>query len=802
MDTWFHDIRTAARSLRRTPGFSILVVVMMALGIGVNAMIFTVVQGILFHRLPLPEPERIVTVETRLAREQYGMELSEADFVDLEESSKSMPSMAAITESMLYLTLGQDPERFPSAFASAELLDVLGVKPIMGRWFTREECTEGNQYTSVVLGYRIWKERLGGDPAILGTTLRMNGRVRRVVGVMPEGIRFPEVAEAYIPLVTVRDNAERNSQYLDVVARLAPGVTLSQAQAELRTLSAGLAKEYPEHNKNKTFQATVLSEALVRDIRPMMLMLSLAVLFVLVIACANVANLTLARATGRVRELGVRMALGAGRGRVVRQLLTESMLLGLLGGVGGVLVGQWGLQLTLASIPQEFPYWMKFEVDARVMGVTALIAIGSGILAGLVPALQLSGSDLLAPLREGTAGGGDSPARRRVRNGLVIGEIAIAVLMLVGSGLMVRTFMNLAEQRRGVRPDGVLTGQVTLPVAVYPADAQKIAFFKEFRAAVAALPGVHAVGGVSNLHLGRNSWTQTLWREGVDDEASKDLPRAFTNVATPGYHDAVGITLLRGRAFTVQDDSSSEAVVMINQAAAKQLWPGQDALGRRIKFGGRDSVWRTVIGVTADVRQHVSRAEMEGEVTIPHTQRPNQTLTWAILADGDPGTLATAVRRLLRARDADLPFYEVRTMDEHLRRALWEERLYAWLFGTFSALALVIAALGIHGVMAYSVAQRTREIGIRMALGAAREEVQRMVVVQAMQLSAIGLGVGLAAAYALTRFMASQLFGVRPDDPPTYIIVTVILAGSALVAAWVPAARATRVDPMIALRHE
>jgi predicted permease len=450
------------------------------------------------------------------------------------------------------------------------------------------------------------------------------------------------------------------------------------------------------------------------------------------------------------------------------------------------------------------PYWMHFDVDPLVLTVVLAISLFAGLAFGLAPALETTSGDVLSPLRESTSGGGDTPASRRMRGTLVVAEVALSVLLLIGSGLMVRSFLHETEQRSALHTAGVLTGSVTLPVALYKTDAERKAFMREFRGLLAGLPGVQAVGGVLNLHLGTSQWTMSLQREGQDTGKETDNPQTAFNVITPGYLSAVGMTLIRGRDFSDADDDHAPRVSLVNEAAARLLWPNADAIGKRFRNGAKDTLgWITVVGVVANVRQHLGSTQARvPEVLVPHAQYGNQTVIWALRASGDLGSLAAAVRRTLRARDPNLPFYEVHTLEEHIRIASWETRLYAQLMTAFSLLALVIAALGLYGVMAYSVAQRTREIGIRMALGAARADVQRMVIRQALRLTLIGIGLGLALAFALTRFMQGILFGVRPDDPPTYVVVTLILAFSSAAAAWLPTARAVRVDPVVALRHE
>ena len=803
MDTLLQDIRLALRSLRRTPAFTATVRVVMALGIGVNALIFSVVRGILLRDVPFPQPERLVAIKSVSQGSVGETETSIPDFVDVRERAKSFEHVAATVGTQVYVTLGSEPERFDGVLSSSDLPALLRTKPLLGRWFTQDEEIEGHQFATVVLGYRPWRERLKGDPDVIGHTLRMNGRVRTIVGVMPEGFRFPENSDFFLPLASRGSDDSRGGRYLKVIGRLGPGASAASATAELRTLSLQLGHDYPETNAKMRLMARGYHDDLVTDVQPMIVTLALAVAFVLLIACANVANLLLARMTNRHREVAVRMALGGSRTRIVGQMMVETLVLTIAGAAGGMFIANAGLKLVLANIPQEFPYWMHFEIDGAVFAFAALAAVVTGLLAGIAPALHSTTVQVLPALQDGSAGAGDSRKRNRMRHTLVVAEVALAVVLLICSGLMVRSFLRMSEQATRVRTDGVLTGGVTLPYAVYPKDEQKRAFFAEFRSALQQMPGVHSVGAVSTLHLGSGSWTRTIFPESRDAGTSASMPNVSYNVITPGYLETMGIPVQRGRDFTDADGAATPRVAIVNESAARLLWPGADVLGKRFNWGKSDTLgWITVVGVVADVRQNAKGYGEPAEVLVPHPQEPVQSLTWAIRSSRDPAELTPAVRSLLRARDRDMPFYEALTMRRHVERAIWDQRIFAWLMAVFSALALVIAAVGLYGVMAYAVAQRTREIGIRMALGAARGDVQRLVVGQAVRLTVLGMGIGLALAFALARLMESQLFQVRPDDPPTYAVVTLILASSAVLAAWAPTVRATRVDPMVALRHD
>jgi predicted permease len=803
MDTLLQDLRFAVRSFRRTPGFTLTVIVLMALGIGVNSMIYSAIKAILFADLPFPDPDRIVKISLFHATDPGGGgSMSMADALDVRDQGRTLSSVGLWARTDAYLAGVDAPERLDATLASDGLLATLGARPVLGRWFTTEECRLGDCYVPVVLGARVWRERYDSDPNVIGRTLSMNGRIRTIVGVMPEGFRFPETSHIFIPLAMNDPEDTRGNHYLGMIGRLSTGATLASARAELAAIAATIAKANVATNRDAVFRPVPLREDLVAEIRPMLVLLALAVSFVLLIACANVANLLLARANSRVRELGVRLAMGATRARVIRQLLAESVLLSMTGGAFGILLGEWGMRITLASIPMELAYWMDFRLDLRVVAAVAVVSVLCGIVFGLAPAWQVTSGDLLSPLREGTPGGGDTPARGRVRSALVVAEVALAVVLLIGSGLMVRSFLRMQEQRSVLRTEHVLTAQVTLPYALYPEAERRELFFREFRQALMGLPGVRSAGGVMHLHLGRGSYTVSLQRDGVDAPKSADQPVVSFNVITPGYLQAVGLPLVQGRDFTEADGGKGANAALLNRSAARKLFPKGDALGKRVRLRPEDE-WSTIVGITADVRQEIDAPEQHvAEMLIPNAQWKGQALTWTIRTEGEPATAAAAVRALLRSRDPNVPIYDMRSLREQISRSMWDSRMYAQLMGVFSLLALFIAALGIYGVMAYSVSQRTREIGIRMALGAARADVQRLVVGHATKLTLTGLALGLAVAFALTRFMAGQLFGIHPDDPPTFVAVALVLALSSVAAAWLPTARAVRVDPVVALRHE
>jgi putative ABC transport system permease protein len=796
------DLRFAWRMLARSPGFTAVVVVVMGLGIGVNASIFTAVRGILLRPLPFPEPDRIMAIQSApLQRQGEFVEMSSPDYLDIAARAKSFTALGAWTESQAYLTIGKDPERFASGVVTPSLFGVLGVRPILGRDFLPEEGVEGNQFTSVLISHRIWKDRLGSDPDVIGRTFRMNGRVRTVVGVMGSGFQFPETADFWIPLALDPAKDSRAGRFLDVVARLRPGVKVAAAAAEVQGIAQVVAREHPETNEHLGARVLPLRESMVEEIRPAMAMLMVAVGFVLLIACANVANLMLARASGRQRELGLRAALGAGRARIARQLLTESLLVALLGGVLGIVIAYWANDLILASIPQELPYWMRIEVDGVVLLYATLITLGSGILFGLAPLLQMSIRRLQESVKEGSVQSGVGRGAARVRNTLVVAEVALAMVLLVGAGLMIQSFLHQQEVRGALDPRGVLTGRVTLPVASYKEADDRRRFFAELVQRTAALPGVTHASAVNVLPMGNDLWITSVMREGTEDARANAHDVGFAFVL-PGYFETMRINLIAGRDFTWDDDQDALPVAIVNQSAARELWPDESPIGKRFTTNFSDSgVVLTVVGMVADVRPHAENSRV-AQLFVPHLTDPVQTMTLVVRTQSEPAALTPAIRGLLRDRDPDLPFYDVASMSTSMSRALWEPRLYTWLMSIYSILAVVLAAVGIYGVMAFRVAQRTQEIGIRMALGAAQGTVLRMVVGQGLLLAVIGLGIGTAGAYGLTRFMADLLFGVRADDPPTYVGVAVILALTAVVACWVPAYRASRVDPMVALRHE
>jgi putative ABC transport system permease protein len=620
---------------------------------------------------------------------------------------------------------------------------------------------------------------------------------------MPKGFQFPGVAEAWGPLALNTKLWTRTDHGLLSIARLKPGVTLEQAQAEMISIASNIEAQNPVTNEGLSVSLASLRAGLVGDYKKALLILLGVVAFVLLIACVNVANLLLARGAARQKEIAIRAALGANRRRIFRQLLTESLLLGLISGALGLMLALWGMDLLLTAIPIDIPFWMKFDLDGRVLGFTAACSLLTGFVFGTAPALEASNPDLNETLKEGGrsgAGGG----RHRLRSLLVVAEIALSLVLLVGAGLMMRSFMSLQHVDAGFNPEGVLTTYIALPGAKYRAPEKRAAFFSQLLERVRSIPGVQSAGTNSGLPLAGNNWGRSLTVEGFPVLSVGEAPGINHCVISPDYFKAMGIAILKGRDFDERDARDAAKVTIIDERLAREYWPDQDPLGKRIRFGPPEDnePWHTIVGVVREVKHNRLDASTRMSVYLPFAQIPIGGSSLAIRLSGRPETITGAVRAQLKELDPDLPLTEVRPMTEVVARSVWQPRLYTALFGVFAAVALILAAVGIYGVMSYAVTQRTREIGLRMALGAQKQDVLKLVVGHGVVITAIGIGAGLGAAVGLTRLMSSLLFGVTATDPITFAAVSVVLAGVALGACFVPAVRAAKVDPMVALRYE
>ncbi|HVG17675.1 MAG TPA: ABC transporter permease, partial [Blastocatellia bacterium] len=679
---------------------------------------------------------------------------------------------------------------------------ILGVAPIQGRTFTAEEDRPDHD-TVVILSHGLWQRRFGSDPEVVGRTITLNNRPRTVIGIMPPGFKFPEVADVWLPLALDTRRYTRTDHGLSAIARLKPGVTPAQAQAEMSAIAARIEEQNPVTNQGLGVNVFNLRDGLTGDYRQALMILLGVVGFVLLIACANVANLLLARASARQKEVALRAALGANRWRLFRQLLTESLLLGVIGGALGLVLTLWGLDMLLAAIPIKFPFWMKFSLDGRVIGFTVGISLLTGLVFGVVPALGASKPNLNEILKEGgrTA---TSAGRRRLRNLLVVAEVALSLVLLAGAGLMMRSFLRLQQVNPGFNPQNVLTTQVNLPRARYPQPENRIAFFQQLLERVRVQPGVEAVGAISNLPLSGSRWGRSLTVEGRPVLSVGEAPMINHCVITPNYFRAMGIPILTGRDFAEADSQDAPKVTIIDERLAREYWPDESPLGKRIRFGPPENnePWHTIVGVVGEVRHERLDLATRKTVYIPYPQIPVGSMTLALRTATAPENLMGATRSQVSGIDSDQPVTNEMTMAEILSKSVWQPRLYTILFGIFAGVALVLASVGIYGVMSYSVTQRTHEIGIRMALGANRGDVMRLVVGHGMLLALAGVGIGLGAAFALTRLMTSLLFGVSATDPATFIAIAILLTGVAAAACFVPAHRATKVDPMIALRYE
>ena len=813
MNTLLQDIRFGLRMLLKSPGISIVATIALALGIGANTAIFSVVNAVLLRPLPFPDPDSLVAVfETVPQRGQERGSHSYPNFFDVRSQNTVFERVSSYHSSNFIMTGRGEPARLQGAVVTADLFPLLGVAPVLGRTFHVDEDKPSDARV-VVLSHALFKNRFGEDASVLNQTITLDGRGYTVVGVMPPGFEFPIQNDPVELWTTIAIDAagsspvtnQRGAHFLRVIARVKPGVSHDQVQAEMEAIGARLAQQYPDENTHRSLRIESALHALVGEIRPMLLILLGAVACVLLIACANVANLLLARATGRHKEMAIRAALGASRVRVIRQLLTESVLLSLCGGAVGLLLAVWWSDLLIALGKDDIPRAVQVGIDLRVLGFTLGVSLLTGLIFGLAPAFHSSKYELVDSLKEGGRGTSEGARRNKMRSVLVVSELAIAVVLLVCAGLLLQSLWRLQGVNSGLRPENILTFNVGLPEVKYKFDRQS-QFFIDLKGRLEATPGVQAASTIYPLPLSGDRFSISFEIEGRPMEP-KDHPSGDFFTTGVGYFRAMGIPIIKGRDFDDRDKHGSTPVVIITETFARQHFPNEDPIGKRIEPGissieGEDSTMREIIGIVGDVRNRNLNTEARAAYYVPQTQIPFSQMVAVAKTTSEPRSLIPAVTKLVAGMDQDVPLFDVKTMEEYLSVSVAAPRFSSTLLSIFAAVALVLTVVGLYGVMSYSVAQRTNEIGIRLALGAQSRDVLLMIVKQGGLLIVIGLAIGLAGAYAATRLLASLLFGVTEKDPFTFAAVAGMLAFVALLACYVPAWRATKVDPMEALRCE
>ena len=814
------DLRYAVRVLSQNPGFLTVAVLTLALGVGANTAIFSVINAVLFSPLPYADPDRLVMVKEVVSLiGPTPISVSAPDISQIRKMNHVFEAVAGIRLWTYELSGITVPQRVIANRTSSDLFQALGVQPILGRAFTAEEEPRG--HAAAILSYRLWQQRFGGDRNVLGRTVDLDRRPYTIVGVMPQNFVFPlpgmaqgPAADIWVPLALTKEELSDIGDSFDftVVAKLKPGVALEQANADLQTVGQSILRTYQEaaranHGSLPDLQVGVLAQPLNDQVRgpvkTMLWMLFGAVGFVLLIACVNVANLVLARAAGRDREMALRLALGAGRLRLLRQLLVEGILLAFAGGTLGVFAAVWIKQALVAMIPPRVPLFREVLLDGHVLSFAFLLTAVTGVVFGLLPALSASRADLNHALKKG-APGSRGPAHQSLRGAFVIIQITLSVMLLVGAGLLVRSFIRVLDTNPGFRPEHVLTTSIDLPAAQYHEDAEIASFFKQLMERLQQSPGVVAAGGSTDLPL-EGGWTHLFSLEGRPSPSSANPNLCFHSVIYGNYLQTMGIPLLRGRYFNDHDTYDSTDVLIVSESFAKKYWPGENPLGRRLKWGrpDSDSTWLTVVGIVGDVKQGPLDA-----ATIPHTYQPLaqigalSSLRLAVRGEGGVENLAATVRSAVWSLDRQLALPRLETMEQIIRGSLSARRFNLFLLAAFAGLALMLAAIGIYGMLAYSVTRRTQEIGVRMALGARKGDVIRLVVGQSLKLTAIGVVCGLLGALSLTRFLESLLFEVYGTDPATFSSVLLLLSGAALAASYFPARRAAAIEPSAALRHE
>jgi putative ABC transport system permease protein len=798
MQTLWQDLRYGARVLLKQPGFTLIAIITLALGIGANTAIFGVVNAVLLQPLPFAEPDRLVWVWGNIRNGGNRASVSPLDYLDYRAQSTSFEQFAATftIPTFVNLTGSGTPERLEARVVTGNFFQALGVTAALGRTFLPENEKPGNHQV-VVLSHRLWQQRFGGEPSIIGKTLTFDGMKYEVLGVMPSSFKFPQNAELWAPMnfEMAPEMRQRKAHFLRPIGRLKAGVTLQQAQADMDAIARRLEAQYPESNTGWNLRMVPLGEQLVGNIRPTLQVLFGAVGFVLLIACANVANLLLVRAAGRQKEIAVRMALGAGRWRVARQMLTESVLLAILGGALGVFLAAWGVDLIVAFSGNNIPPTAQIGIDRVVLGFTFGVSVLTGLLFGLVPAWQATQPRLSEMLKEG--GRGQGAPRNRTRSLLVAFETASAVVLLIGAGLLIRSYARLQQVNPGFDAAQVLTTRINLSFGKYNSEEKVSAFWRQLQERLAALPGVEAVGMITELPLSGQPNDAPFSVEGRPPAQPGQGFGADYRRVNQDYLRSMRIPVLRGRGFTAQEVQQLAHVVLISQSLASEVFPNEDPLGKRLLF---DRTPFEIIGIVGDIRHRTLEAPPLATMYLPTLDTGWMNLT--IRTAGDPLSLAAAVRREVLALDPDQPIAAARTMEQVLSESVAAPRYRTWLLGLFALVALLLAAVGIYGVISYTVAQRTHEIGIRLALGAQSGHVYRLIIGQGIKLVLLGVGAGLLGALGLTRLLAGLLFEVKATDPLTFAGVAVSLTAVAWLACYLPARRATRVDPVVALRCE
>ena len=801
MDTLIKDLRYGVRSFLKRPGFLVIAISTLALGIGATTAMFTVVNSVLLRPLQFPEPERIVLfrgVNPRQGITESNM--SVPDIADWQQQTQSFEQIAAYVTGNVFLGVGDETERVRGTAVSAEFFPLFKTNPISGRTLQADDAQEGREPV-IVISHALWQRRFGGAADVINRQITLNGKSATVVGIMPAGFAYPNESEAWAPFPLNPSGQARENRFVFVVTRLKPGVSLAQAQTEMDTINQRLAQNYVETNSGWSVRLTELRESLVGEIRTSLLILLGAVAFVLLIACANVANLLLARAASRQKEIAVRTALGASRLRVVRQLLTESVLLSTVSGVAGLALSLWLIKLLVAITPPDTPRIAEIGIDFRVFGFTLGMTVLAGLLFGLFPALQTSRPNLNETLKDSGQRGTEGGGRNRIGSGLIVSEIALSFILLAGAGLLIKSFLHLREINPGFASDNVLAMRLTLPQGKYAQGEPRAQIYKQLVEGVKAVPGVQSAGVVLSLPLGGDSFS--VWR-GVIREGRPMTPDEQSNAqhlpVTPDYFQTLQIPLKAGRTFTDQDNLEATKVVIVNETMARQLWPGESPIGRRFTVWRDEKFPREVVGVVGDTKSSLDK-EAGHQMYVPYAQDPTWgSLSLVVRSAGDPSALAGPVREAIRAVDKALPAYNQKTMNDVISASAAPRRVPMLLLSAFAGVAMLLAMLGIYGVTSYYVTQRTREIGVRMALGAQVVDVLKLVLRRAMLLALVGIGIGVAGAIAVTRYLTSLLFGVEPIDTFTFVAVALAMAAVVLIACLVPARRAAKIDPLEALR--